>query len=79
MPREGSDGLMHGGIVAPSHRMKWQPAVIDMPHGGALELHFSNYDEALHMAYLPAAEECAPISLRCRSRAPRAHGHRYAT
>ncbi len=26
---------------------------IDMPHGGALELRFSSYDEAFHMAYLP--------------------------
>jgi len=52
--REGSDGLMHVDVAVPRHRMMWQPAVIDMPHGGALELRFSNYDEAFHEAYLPS-------------------------
>jgi PQQ system protein len=41
-------------VAVPLHRMMWQPAVIDMPHGGTLELRFSNYDQAYHMAYLPS-------------------------
>jgi PQQ system protein len=51
---EGPDGLMHVDIAVPPHRMMWTPAVIDMPHGGPLELRFSNYDEAFHMADLPS-------------------------
>jgi PQQ system protein len=51
---EAADGVMHVDIVVPEHRMMWQPAVIDMPHGGPLELRFSNYDEAFHIAYLPS-------------------------
>jgi len=35
---EGADGRMHASIVVPPHRMMWEPAVIDMPHGGPLEL-----------------------------------------
>ena len=51
---EGADGVMRVMVSVPPHRMMWQPAVIDMPHGGALELRFSNYDEAFRMAYLPS-------------------------
>ena len=51
---EGSDGVMHVDVAVPPHRFMWQPAVIDMPHGGALEVRFSNYDEAFHEAYLPS-------------------------
>jgi PQQ system protein len=51
---EESDGTMRVDVAAPPHRFMWQPAVIDMPHGGSLELRFSNYDEAFHMAYLPS-------------------------
>jgi PQQ system protein len=50
----GADGTMRVDVAVPRHRMMWQPAVIDMPHGGPLELHFSNFDEAFHMAYLPS-------------------------
>jgi PQQ system protein len=46
---------MRVDVAVPRHRMMWQPAIIDMPRGGRLELHFSNYDEAFHMAYLPSA------------------------
>jgi PQQ system protein len=52
--REGSDGAMHVDVAVPPHRFMWQPAIIDMPHGGTLELRFSNYDEAFHAAYLPS-------------------------
>ena len=48
------DGSMRVNISVPLHRMMWQPAVIEMPHGGTLELRFSNYDQAFHMAYLPS-------------------------
>jgi PQQ system protein len=51
---ERPDGSMHVDVVVPPHRMMWQPAVIDMPHGGALELRFSNHDQAFHAAYLPS-------------------------
>jgi PQQ system protein len=51
---EGADGVMHANIAVPPHRMMWEPAVIDMPHGGPLDLRFSNHDEAFHMAYLPS-------------------------
>jgi PQQ system protein len=52
--QEGSDGVMRVNIAVPPHRFMWQPAIIDMPHGGLLELQFSNYDDAFHMAYLPS-------------------------
>jgi PQQ system protein len=52
--QEGPDGVMRVNVAVPPHRMMWQPAIIDMPHGGPLELRFSNYDEAFHIAYLPS-------------------------
>jgi PQQ system protein len=52
--REGADGVMRADVVVPPHRMMWQPAIIDMPHGGPLELRISNHDQAFHMAYLPS-------------------------
>jgi PQQ system protein len=51
---EGADGVMRVDVAVPPHRMMWEPAVIDMPRGGRLDLRFSNYDEAFHMAYLPS-------------------------
>lgn len=51
---EGPDGIMRADITVPMHHMLWTPAVIVMPRGGPLELRFSNYDHALHMAYLPS-------------------------
>jgi PQQ system protein len=52
--RDDSDGVMRADIAVPLHRMMWRPALIDMPHGGPLELRFSNYDQAFHIAYLPS-------------------------
>lgn len=50
---EGPGGIMSVDVTAVPHRFMWQPAIIDMPHGGELDLHFSNYDDTVHAAYLP--------------------------
>jgi PQQ system protein len=50
----GPDGVMRAAVEVPPHHMLWSPAVIVMPHGGPLELHFSNHDQAFHAAFLPS-------------------------
>jgi PQQ system protein len=52
--KEGTDGVMQIDITAVPHRFMWQPAIIDMPHGGTLDVHFSNYDDTVHAAYMPS-------------------------
>ncbi len=52
--REDADGIMRADITVPPYRMMWQPAIIDLPHGGPLELRFANHDQAFHIAYLPS-------------------------
>lgn len=51
--KPGPDGVMRADIAVPPLHMLWTPAIIVMPHGGPLELHFSNYDQTYHMAFLP--------------------------
>ncbi|MGK9171357.1 hypothetical protein KXR53_34030 [Inquilinus limosus] len=50
----GSDGVMRVDVEVPPHHMLWRPAVIVMPHGGPLELRFSNHDYTTHAAILPS-------------------------
>jgi PQQ system protein len=51
---EGPDGVLRAAIGVPEGQMIWRPAIVVMPRGGELELQFSNYDDALHMAFLPS-------------------------
>lgn len=50
----GADGVMRIDVHVPPHHMLWTPAIIVMPHGGPLELHFSNHDQTTHAAFLPS-------------------------
>jgi PQQ system protein len=52
--REGADGVMRDEIRVPKNEFIWKPAIIRMPHGGELELEFTNDDQTLHMALLPS-------------------------
>jgi PQQ system protein len=55
--REGADGVMRDRIRVPKNEFIWRPAIIRMPHGGELELQFTNEDQTLHMALLPSNQE----------------------
>lgn len=50
----GRDGVMRVSVRVPKNEYLWEPAVIIMPHGGELEVDFSNADQVLHAAFLPS-------------------------
>lgn len=50
----GADGMMHAAVRVPLQQYIWKPAIIVMPHGGRLQVDFSNDDVDHHMAYMPS-------------------------
>lgn len=52
--RVGDDGVMRVAVNVPPDRYLWEPAVIIMPRGGALEIAFTNPDRVVHAAFLPS-------------------------
>jgi PQQ system protein len=64
----GSDGVMHAAIAVPQDEYIWKPAIIVMPHGGSIELDFSNEDTAHHMAFLPSIGERELLDLPPKTR-----------
>jgi PQQ system protein len=52
--REGPDGVMRVQVSVLKDEFLWRPAVITMPHGGTLELEFTNPDDEIHMALMPS-------------------------
>ncbi|HEU4632070.1 MAG TPA: MSMEG_3727 family PQQ-associated protein [Gemmatimonadaceae bacterium] len=52
--RVGRDGVMRVAVDVPPDEYLWSPAVIIMPHGGELEIAFTNPDRVLHGAFLPS-------------------------
>lgn len=54
--RPGDDGVMRATVRAPRQEFIWEPAIIVMPRGGALELDFSNEDTEQHAAFLPSQD-----------------------
>ncbi|HEX6535193.1 MAG TPA: MSMEG_3727 family PQQ-associated protein [Gemmatimonadaceae bacterium] len=43
-------GVMHTVVRAPKNQLIWEPSVIAMPHGGTLEIAFTNDDQVTHGA-----------------------------
>jgi PQQ system protein len=64
----GRDGVMRAEIRAPDGEFIWEPAIVVMPHGGELELDFSNDDFVLHAAYVPSEGDQEIIFLPARER-----------
>ncbi len=50
---EGSDGTMSATVRIPEDELVWEPAILVVPHGGALELTLINDDKNTHCAVLP--------------------------
>jgi PQQ system protein len=55
--KEGSDGVFRDRVYVPKNQYIWYPSIITMPHGGELELEFSNDDVVTHAAFMPSDGE----------------------
>jgi PQQ system protein len=51
---EGPDGRLHAEVRIPPDELVWDPPILAMPHGGALELVLTNDDLNTHCALLPS-------------------------
>jgi PQQ system protein len=51
---EGPDGRFHAEVRIPPDELVWDPPILVMPHGGALELVLTNDDLNTHCALLPS-------------------------
>lgn len=51
---EGSDGKMHASIRIPEDELVYEPSVLMVPHGGTIELEFTNDDTNTHCAVVPS-------------------------
>jgi PQQ system protein len=51
---EGSDGHLHATIRINPDELRWDPAILVMPHGGDIELELVNDDLNTHCALLPS-------------------------
>lgn len=51
---EGADGRMHAELRIRLDELVWDPSVLVMPHGGALELEIYNDDLNTHCVLLPS-------------------------
>jgi PQQ system protein len=50
---EGSDGRMHATIRIPEDELVYEPGILVLPHGGEVEIEFTNDDKNTHCAVLP--------------------------
>ena len=48
------DGRMHAQVRIPPDELVWDPPILVLPHGGALELELVNDDQNTHCALLPS-------------------------
>jgi PQQ system protein len=64
----GGDGVMRAAVNVYPNTFLWEPAVIRMPRGGALEIEFANHDHSLHMAFVPSEGDRQLLELPPRSR-----------
>ncbi len=51
---EGPDGRMRAQVRIPPDELVYEPSIIVMPHGGDLEIEFTNDDANDHSAVLPS-------------------------
>jgi PQQ system protein len=54
---KGADGVFRIEVRVPENQLIWQPAIIQMEHGGELELDFYNTDQTPHGVYMPSNPE----------------------
>ena len=64
---EGADGVMHATVRIPVDQFIWEPAVIVAPHGGTLELEFSNEDHHAHAVMLEGRDGESVLELPMHS------------
>jgi PQQ system protein len=50
---EGSDGKMRAKIRIPEDELVYEPGILVLPHGGEVEIEFTNDDKNTHCAVLP--------------------------
>jgi PQQ system protein len=50
---EGPDGKMRAKVRIPEDELVFEPGVLMLPHGGVVEIEFSNDDKNTHCAVLP--------------------------
>ncbi len=67
--KEGSDGVMRVDVRAPSGELIWTPAIVVMPHPGALDVELFNDDPYVHhAAILPSNGDKQYLNLPIHSR-----------
>ena len=51
---EGSDGKMRAKVRIPEDELVYEPGILVLPHGGEVEIEFTNDDKNTHCAVLPS-------------------------